>query len=55
MTDAFITVAQAVLGDELEVKTLSGSRKVKVPPGTNDGQRARLKGEGITKLPPNQH
>lgn len=55
LTDAFITIAQAVLGDEIEVKTLTGTRKVKIPPGTHDGQRARLKDEGITKLPPNQH
>ena len=29
--------------------------KVEVPSGTADGQIMRLKGQGVTKLAPNQH
>ena len=55
LTNAFVSIPQAVLGVSLEVKTLYGNTKVEVPPGTADGQVMRLKGQGITKLAPNQH
>jgi len=42
-----ITVSQAVLGDEIIVPTLTGSVKMKVPPGTQSGRLFRLKGQGI--------
>ncbi|MSQ25297.1 MAG: molecular chaperone DnaJ [Dehalococcoidia bacterium] len=45
-----ITVAQAALGDEVEVPTLEGKTKLKVPPGTQPGSVFRLKGQGITHL-----
>ncbi len=45
-----ITVAQAVLGDEVEVETLSGKAKLKLPPGTQTDTIFRLKGEGIQSL-----
>ncbi len=43
-----ITYAQAVLGAEVEIPTLTG-RKVtlKIPPGTQSGQVLRLRGQGI--------
>jgi molecular chaperone DnaJ len=44
-----------VLGTNAEVKTLYGSSKVDIPPGSSDGQVMRLKGQGVTKLAPNQH
>ena len=53
ITDAFLTIPQAVLGDKIEVKTLTGKREIQIPPGSADGQKARLKGEGVTKLAPN--
>jgi len=55
VTDAFLTIPQAVLGDEIEIKTLTGTKSITVPPGVSEGQKARLKGEGVTKLAPNQH
>ncbi|MEE9152196.1 MAG: molecular chaperone DnaJ [Thermoplasmata archaeon] len=45
--DAEITFAQAALGDEIEVPTLNGKAKVKIPKGTQTHTTFRLKGEGI--------
>jgi molecular chaperone DnaJ len=45
-----INVAQAMLGSKLKVKTLDGRRVVlKVPPGTQHGQKFRIAGQGIDK------
>src|SRR5438132_662160 len=41
---------QAVLGDQLVVPTLEGSARLKVPPGTQGGQRFRLRGCGLPGL-----
>jgi curved DNA-binding protein len=38
---------QAVLGAELQVPTLEGAVRLKVPPGTRSGQRFRLRGRGL--------
>jgi curved DNA-binding protein len=38
---------QAVLGDNLEVPTLDGSVRLKVPAGSQGGQRFRLRGRGL--------
>lgn len=54
-TDVSITIAQAVLGAKIEVRTLSGSRSVTVPPGTAHGSKIRLPGEGVSKLAPNSN
>ena len=45
-----LNVAQAALGDELEIPTLGGETRLKVPPGTQPGQMFRLKGKGIQRL-----
>jgi curved DNA-binding protein len=37
----------AVLGAEIEVPTLEGQRRLKIPPGTQAGQRFRLRGRGM--------
>lgn len=43
-----IRYSQAVLGASVDVPTLSGvSKRIKIPPGTQDGTRIRLKGFGI--------
>ena len=39
----------AVLGHEVSVETLSGSVTMKLPPGTQGGQRLRLRGKGLPK------
>jgi curved DNA-binding protein len=38
---------QAVLGTELKVPTIEGNVKMKIPPGTQGGQRFRLRGRGL--------
>ncbi len=45
-----ISVAQAVLGDEVEVETLDGKAKLKIPPGTQTDTTFRLRGEGFPSL-----
>src|SRR2546422_3864533 len=45
-----INVAQAMLGSKIKVKTLDARRVVlRVPPGTQHGQRFRIAGQGIEK------
>ena len=41
-----ITVAEALRGATIEVPTLNGTKKIKVPPGTRHGTLQRLRGEG---------
>ena len=38
---------QAVLGTEIEVPTLEEKVRLKIPPGTQNGQRFRLRGRGL--------
>ena len=45
-----ISITQAALGSELEVPTLEGTARVKIPAGTQSGQVFRLKGQGIPDL-----
>ncbi|HEX3238767.1 MAG TPA: molecular chaperone DnaJ [Solirubrobacterales bacterium] len=44
-----ITIPEALRGGTIEVPTLSGSKKIKVAPGTRHGAIQRLKGEGPPK------
>lgn len=45
-----ITFAQAALGDEIEVPTIHGKVKLKIPAGTQTGTRFRLKGKGVRNV-----
>ncbi len=45
-----ITFAQAALGDEIEVPTLDGKVKLKVPAGTQTDTYFRLRGKGVPHL-----
>ncbi|MGI8482334.1 MAG: DnaJ C-terminal domain-containing protein [Chthoniobacterales bacterium] len=45
--EALIEPWQAVLGGELQVPTLEGKARLKIPPGTEAGQRFRLRGHGL--------
>ncbi|MCZ7679492.1 MAG: J domain-containing protein [Sandaracinaceae bacterium] len=47
-----ITVAEALRGASVEVPTLTGSVKLKVPPGAQGGQRLRLRGKGVQTAAP---
>lgn len=42
-----VTYPQAVLGDQLEIPTLEGVVKMRLPPGTESGKVFRLRGKGI--------
>jgi DnaJ-class molecular chaperone len=52
-----VPVTTAVLGGEAEVKTLGGkSLRLKIPPGTQNGQMFRLKGHGMPTVgKPDEH
>ena len=41
-----VAVHEAALGAKVEVPTIEGSAKVRIPPGTQSGQRFRLRGRG---------
>jgi molecular chaperone DnaJ len=45
-----ITVTEAALGAKIEVPTLDGPSTIKIPPGTQSGQRMRLRGKGAPSL-----
>jgi len=45
-----ITLAQAILGDELSVPTLDTPLKIRIKPGTQPGTLIRLRGHGITDV-----
>jgi molecular chaperone DnaJ len=45
-----ITVADAALGGELEVPTLDGRVKLKIPAGTQTGKLFRLRGKGVKQV-----
>ncbi len=45
-----ITFVQAALGDEVEVPTLHGKVKLKVPAGTQTGTKFRLRGKGVPNV-----
>lgn len=49
-TEEKISIRQAVLGDKLEVETIYGAVKLKIPEGTQSGTVFKLKEKGITKL-----
>jgi DnaJ-class molecular chaperone len=53
-TDVKLAPWQAALGDRVDVKTLDGTVSLNIPPGTNSGQKLRLKGKGLPnpKAPP---
>ena len=45
-----LSMAQAALGTDLKVPTLSDSVTMKIPPGTQPGQIFRLRGKGLPQL-----
>lgn len=45
-----ISFAKAVLGGEIEVPTLEGKTKLKIPPGTQTNTIFRIKGKGLPSL-----
>jgi molecular chaperone DnaJ len=45
-----ITIVEAVRGATVEVPTLNGTKRIRIPAGTRDGSVQRLRGEGPPKL-----
>jgi molecular chaperone DnaJ len=45
-----ISFVQAALGDEIEVETLDGKVKLRIPEGTQTGTSFRLRGKGMPRL-----
>ncbi|ULQ50666.1 molecular chaperone DnaJ [Flavihumibacter fluvii] len=45
--DLYISIPDAVFGTQLEVPTIDGRAKIKIPPGTQSGKIFRLKGKGF--------
>lgn len=44
-----VSFAQAALGSQIEVPTLEGRVKMKLPPGTQPGHQLRLRGKGMPR------
>ncbi|OIO05385.1 molecular chaperone DnaJ [Candidatus Falkowbacteria bacterium CG1_02_37_21] len=49
-TDEVISISQAILGDKIEVETVHGPVKLKIPEGTQSATIFKLKEKGINKL-----
>ena len=45
-----ITVTEATLGAKIEVPTIDGRALLRVPPGTNSGQKLRLREKGVPSV-----
>jgi molecular chaperone DnaJ len=45
-----INIAQAALGDEVEIDTIDGAVVFRIPAGTQSGQQFRLRGKGVPEL-----
>ena len=45
-----ITIVEAIRGATIEVPTLNGTKRIRVPPGTQHGTVQRLRGEGPPRL-----
>lgn len=45
-----ITVTEAALGTKVEVPTINGKTLLRIPPGTQSGQKFRLRGKGIPSI-----
>jgi curved DNA-binding protein len=45
-----VSFSEAVLGSSVEVPTLEGTKKIKIPPGTQSHTKMRLKGLGLPRF-----
>ncbi len=54
-TSVPITVTEAALGAKIEVPTMDGRSLLRVPPGTNSGQKLRLREKGVPSVRDPKH
>ena len=45
-----LTITEAILGSKKEIPTLTGNVILEVKPGTNSGDKVKLKGKGVKKI-----
>jgi molecular chaperone DnaJ len=45
-----VSISEAALGAKVEVPTINGPSTIKIPPGTQSGQKLRLRGKGAPSL-----
>lgn len=50
LMDLTVNVAQAALGAEIEIPTIDGKEKLRIPAGTQSGKIITLRGKGIQRL-----
>ena len=50
-----VTLGEALLGGEVQVKTLTGAVSLRIPAETQNGRTFRLKGKGLPKFRSNEH
>ncbi len=55
ISDEQISFSQAALGDTVEVKTIEGSVKIRIPAGTQPETLIRLRGKGVKMLRSSAH
>ena len=48
--DLYITIPDAIFGTNVEVPTIDGRAKIKIPAGTQSGKMFRLKGKGFPEV-----
>lgn len=48
--EAFVGIVDAILGESIEIPTISGKAKIKIEPGTQSGKMLRLRGKGLPIL-----
>jgi molecular chaperone DnaJ len=48
--DLYLSFSDAVFGTQVEVPTIDGRAKIKIPPGTQSGKIFRLKGKGFPEV-----
>ncbi|MGE5042071.1 MAG: DnaJ C-terminal domain-containing protein [Candidatus Levyibacteriota bacterium] len=50
LTEKQISLTQAVLGDTVEIETVHGNVKIKIPEGTQPDSLIRIKGKGVPRV-----
>lgn len=50
LLDLNVNIAQAALGADVEVPTVDGAEKLRIPAGTQPGKVLYLRGKGVPKL-----